>query len=124
MFNIDKALKEYKEQLKNDGLAPIKDTPRRPIYFKIKEYNKTKSLSLAQEIINDMQKYYVLVDRTEWNTLTQMASEAQALKEKQKKAAHRTNTKLTPQQLSDRNRKAAIARWNKVKNNKLIKDVK
>lgn len=124
MFDIDKALKAYKQQLQEEGLAPIEDTPRRPIYFKIKEYNKTKSLSLAQEIINDMQKYYVLVDRTEWNTLTQMALETQALKEKQKKAAHRTNIKLTPQQLSERNRKAAITRWNKVKNNKLIKDVK
>lgn len=121
MFNIDKALKEYNEQLQADGFAPI-EQPRRPVYFKIKEYNKTKSLSLAQEIINDIQEYYVILDKDDYNQLVAIASESQALKEKQRKSAKRTNSNITPQQLSERNRKVAIARWNKVKN--VIKDVK
>ena len=120
MINIDKALKEYNEQLKAEGFAPI-EPPRRPLHFKIKEYNKTKSLSLANEIIEDLQKYYVYLDHEDFEMLQALASEAQALKHKQKQAAKRTNAKLTPQQLSERNRKVAIARWNRVKN--VIKDV-
>lgn len=123
MFNIDKALKAYNDQLKADGLAPI-EQPRRPIYFKIKEYNKTQSLSLAQEIINDLQEYYIILDNDDYNQLVAIASEKQALSKKQRQSANRTNTKLTPEQISARNRKVAIARWNNMKNNKLIKDVK
>lgn len=123
MFNIDKALKDYNNQLKAEGFAPI-EPPRRPLHFKIKEYNKTKSLSLANEIIEDLQKYYVYLEREDFEMLQALASEAEALKTKQKKAAKRTNAKLTPQQVSERNRKVAIARWNNMKNNKLIKDVK
>ena len=118
MFNIDKALKDYNNQLKADGFAPIAQ-PRRPVYFMLKEYHKTKSLSLAAEIIDSLEKYYVILDRDEFEKLQEIASESQALKEKQKKAAKRTNAKLTPQQLSERNRKAAIARWNN--QNNLIK---
>lgn len=121
MFNIDKALKDYNNQLKAEGFAPI-EQPRRPLHFKIKEYNKTKSLSLANEIIEDLQKFYVYLEREDFEMLKALASEAEALKHKQKKAATRTNANLTPQQLSERNRKVAIARWNKVKN--VIKDVK
>lgn len=121
MFNIDKALKDYNNQLQAEGFAPI-EPPRRPLHFKIKEYNKTKSLSLANEIIEDLQKYYVYLDREDFEMLQALASEAEALKVKQKQSAKRTNGKLTPQQISERNRKAAIARWNKAKN--VIKEVK
>ena len=122
MFNIDAALKQYKNQLKQDGLAPITITPKRPIYFKIKEYKRTKELALAAEIIEDLESYHIL-DDNDYNGLLNIASEAQALKDKQKKAAKRTNAKLTPQQLSERNRKAAIARWNKTPKN-IIKEIK
>jgi len=121
MFNIDAALKQYKNQLKQDGLAPITTTPKRPIYFKIKEYKRTKDLALAAEIIEDLESYHIL-DDNDYNGLLNIASEAQALKDKQKKAAKRTNAKLTPQQLSERNRKAAIARWNKTPKN-IIKEI-
>ena len=123
MFNIDKALKQYKEQLKHDGLAPIENTPRRPIHFKIKEFKRTRSIALACEIIDELENYHIL-DNDEFEALTNIASEAQALKLKQKQAARHTNGKLTPQELSERNRKVAIARWNKVKESKLIKEVK
>lgn len=122
MLNIDKALNNYKQQLQADGLAPIKAMPRRPIHFKIKEYARTKDLALAAEIVEDL-KYYHLLDDVDFNKLTRIAAESQALKEKQQKSAKRTNAKLTPQQLSERNRKAAIARWNKTPKN-IITEIK
>lgn len=92
------------------------------IYMMIQEYDCTRSIKTAADIMEDL-KYYVILTREEFETLTVMAAKAQALANKQCKAARRTNASLTPQQLSDRNRKAAIARWNRIKNNKLIKDI-
>lgn len=120
MFNIDQAAREFKEKLKQDGFI---EQPRRPIHFKIKEFKRTRSIALACEIIDDLENYHIL-DNDEFETLTNLASEAQAVKLKQKQAARRTNTNITPQKLSERNRKAAIARWNKVKESNLIKEVK
>lgn len=123
MFNIDELKRNYLETLKRDGFAPVEETPRRPIHFKIKEFKRTKSISLAAEIVNDLENYHILDGET-FERLTELASEAQALKLKQKRSARRTNGILTPEQLSERNRKAAINRWNKVKESELIKDIK
>ena len=123
MFNIDELKRNYLETLKHEGFAPVEETPRRPIYFKIKEFKRTKSLSLAVEIVNDLENYHILDEET-FDHLTELASEAQALKLKQKQSARRTNAKLTPEQLSERNRRAVIARWNKVRESRLIKDIK
>lgn len=120
MFNIDQAAREFKEKLKQDGFI---EQPCRPIHFKIKEFKRTRSIALAFEIIDDLENYHIL-DNDEFEALTNIASEAQALKLKQKQAARCTNSKLTPQEVSERNRKVAIARWNKVKESKLIKEVK
>lgn len=122
MINIDELKRNYIEGLKREGFAPV-ELPRRPLHFKIKEFKRTRSLALAVEIIEDLQDYHILDDE-EFTNLMELASEAQALKLKQKQAARCTNSKLTPQQLSERNRKIAIARWNKVRESKLIKDIK
>ena len=107
-----------------DAILLSKGERQKPknIYTLLDEYQRTRSIKTAADIIENL-KHYVILTRDEFETLTEMAAEAQGLKEKQRKAARRTNDNLTPQQLSDRNRKAAIARWNKVKNNKLIKDI-
>lgn len=123
MINIDKLKAEYIETLKREGFY-IDETNKTPnIYMMLHEYNCTRSIKTAADIIENL-KHYVILTRDEFETLTAMASKAQALANKQRKAARRTNAKLTPEQLSERNRKAAIARWNRIKNNKLIKDIK
>ena len=93
------------------------------IYKMLQEYDRTRSIKTAADIIEDL-KHYVILSHNEFETLTAIASKAQAIANKQRKAAKRTNSMLTPQQLSERNRKAAIARWNRIKNNKLIQDIK
>lgn len=93
------------------------------IYEQLQEFNRTKSLTLAVNIVNNLKNYHIL-SHEEFNNLTEMASLYQANRIKHRKGAYLTNKNLTPEQLSERNRKAAIARWNKVKNNKLIKDIK
>jgi len=123
MINIDKLKAEYIETLKREGFY-IDETNKTPnIYMMLQEYKRTRSIKTATDIIENL-KHYVILTHDEFETLTEMAAKAQALANKQRKAARRTNAMLTPQQLSDRNRKAAIARWNKVKNNKIIKDIK
>lgn len=121
MLNIDQAYRDYKELLKAQGFAPAKKPKN--IYTLLDEYQRTRSIKTAADIVENL-KYYVILTKDEFTNLTELAAESQGLKEKQSKAARRTNAKLTPQQLSDRNRKAIIARWNKVKNNNLIKDIK
>lgn len=123
MINIDKLKAEYIETLKREGFYTDETNETKNIYMMLHEYYHTRSIKTAADIIDDL-KNYVILSRDEFETLTVMAAKAQALANKQRKAARRTNAKLTPQQLSDRNRKAAIARWNKVKNNNLIKDIK
>lgn len=123
MINIDKLKAEYIETLKREGFYKPETNEKPTIYMQLQEYNRTRSIKTAADIIENL-KHYVILTRDEFETLTVMAAKAQALAIKQRKAARRTNAKLTPQELSDRNRKAAIARWNKVKNNKLIKDIK
>lgn len=123
MINIDKLKAEYIETLKREGFYKPETNEKPTIYMKIQEYQRTRSIKTAADIIENL-KHYVILTRDEFETLTAMAAKAQALANKQRKSARRTNAMLTPQQLSDRNRKAAIARWNKVKNNKLIKDIK
>ena len=121
MLNIDQAYRDYKESLKAQGFAPA-EKPKN-IYTLLDEYQRTRSIKTAADIVENL-KYYVILTKDEFTNLTELAAEAQGLKEKQRKAARRTNAKLTPQQLSDRNRKAALARWNRIKTNKLIKDIK
>lgn len=121
MINLDKEVQKYKEILKRDGLLSI-PTPRRPIWFKQKEFEKTKSITLAVEIVNDLKDYHIL-DNEEFEKLLEDAEKYQVLNNKRKEGARKTNAKLTPQQLSERNRKAAIARWNKTPKN-IIKDIK
>ena len=123
MINIDKLKAEYIETLKREGFYTDETNETLNIYKMLQEYDRTRSIKTAADIIENL-KHYVILSRDEFETLTEMAGKAQALANKQRKAARRTNAKLTPQQLSDRNRKAAIARWNKVKNNNLIKDIK
>lgn len=123
MINIDKLKAEYIETLKREGFYIDENNKPNNIYMMLQEYKRTRSIKTAADIIENL-KHYVILSRDEFETLTAMAAKAQALANKQRKAARRTNGNLTPQQLSDRNRKAAIARWNKVKNNKLIKDIK
>ena len=120
MINIDK-LKT--ETLKREGFYKDETNETPTIYMMLQEYERTRSIKTAGDIIENL-KYYVILTRDEFETLTAMAAKAQAVANKQRKAARRTNATLTPQQLSERNRKAIIARWNKVKHNKLIKDIK
>jgi hypothetical protein len=120
MINIDKLKAEYIETLKREGFY-TNEMPT--IYMMLQEYDRTHSIKTAADIIENL-KHYVILSRDEFETLTEMAAKAQALANKQRKAARRTNAMLTPQQLSERNRKAAIARWNRIKNNELIKDIK
>ena len=123
MINIDKLKAEYIETLKRDGFYNDETNEMPNIYMMLQEYDRTRSIKTAADIIEDL-KHYVILSRDEFETLTAMAAKAQALANKQRKAARRTNCMLTPQQLSERNRKAAIARWNRIKNNELIKDIK
>ena len=123
MINIDKLKAEYIETLKREGFYIDENNKPNNIYMMLQEYDRTRSIKTAADIIENL-KHYVILSRDEFETLTAMAAKAQAIANKQRKAARRTNAKLTPQQLSDRNRKAAIARWNRIRNNKLIKDIK
>lgn len=123
MINIDKLKAEYIETLKREGFYTDENNKPNNIYMVIQEYYRTRSIKTAADIIENL-KHYVILSRDEFETLTTMAAKAQALANKQRKAARRTNAMLTPQQLSERNRKAAIARWNRIKTNKLIKDIK
>jgi len=123
MINIDKLKAEYIETLKREGFYTDETNKTPNIYMMLQEYYRTRSIKTATDIIENL-KHYVILSREEFETLTAMAAKAQALAHKQRKAARRTNAMLTPQQLSDRNRKAAIARWNRIKNNKLIQDIK
>mgnify|MGYP007053691065 CR=1 FL=1 len=123
MINIDKLKAEYIEALKREGFYKDENNNHNNIYMMIQDYQRTRSIKTAADIIENL-KHYVILTRDEFETLTVMAAKAQALANKQRKAARCTNAMLTPQQLSDRNRKAAIARWNRIKNNKLIKDIK
>lgn len=123
MLNIDKLKAEYIETLKREGFYTDETNETPNIYMMLQEYYRTRSIKTAADIIDDL-KHYVILSRDEFEILTAMAAKAQAIANKQRKAARRTNAMLTPQQLSDRNRKAAIARWNRIKNNKLIKDIK
>lgn len=93
------------------------------IYQQLNEFKHTKSLKLAADIVENLKNYHIL-SHEEFETLTEMAAKYQAVTIKHKKGAWITNKRLTPQQLSERNRKAALARWNKVKESKLIKDIK
>lgn len=123
MINIDKLKAEYIETLKREGFYEEENNEPTSIYMMLQEYDRTRSIKTAADIIENL-KHYVILSRDEFETLTEMAAKAQALANKQRKAARRTNAMLTPQQLSERNRKAAIARWNRIKTNKLIKDIK
>lgn len=123
MINIDKLKAEYIETLKREGFYKEENNEPASIYMMLQEYDRTRSIKTAADIIENL-KHYVILSRDEFETLTAMAAKAQALANKQRKAARRTNAMLTPQQLSERNRKAAIARWNRIKTNKLIKDIK
>lgn len=123
MLNIDKLKAEYIETLKREGFYTPETNEKPTIYMMLQEYYRTRSIKTAANIIDDL-KHYVILTRDEFETLTEMAAKAQVLASKQRKAARRTNRMLTPQQLSERNRKAAIARWNRIKANKLIQDIK
>lgn len=123
MINIDKLKAEYIETLKREGFYTDENNKPNNIYMMLEEYNRTRSIKTAADIIENL-KHYAILTRDEFETLTAMAAKAQALVNKQRKSARRTNAMLTPQQLSERNRKAAIARWNRMKTNKLIKDIK
>lgn len=123
MINIDELKAEYIEALKREGFYTDENNKPNNIYMMIQEYYRTRSIKTAADIMENL-KHYVILSRDEFETLTTMAAKAQALANKQRKAARCTNAKLTPQQLSERNRKAAIARWNRIKNNKLIQDIK
>ena len=123
MINIDKLKAEYIETLKREGFYKEENNEPTSIYMMLQEYDRTRSIKTAADIIENL-KHYVILSRDEFETLTAMAAKAQALANKQRKAARHTNAMLTPQQLSERNRKAAIARWNRIKTNKLIKDIK
>ena len=123
MINIDKLKAEYIETLKREGFYTDETNDTKNIYMMLQDYYRTRSIKTAADIIENL-KHYVILSPDEFETLTAMSAKAQAVANKQRKAARRTNAKLTPNQLSERNRKAAIARWNKVKNNNLIKDIK
>ena len=123
MINIDKLKAEYIESLKREGFYTDENNKPNNIYMMLQEYNRTRSIKTAADIIENL-KHYVILSRDEFETLTEMAAKAQAIRDKQSKAARRTNANLTPQQLSDRNRKAAIKRWNRINSSKLIKDIK
>ena len=123
MINIDKLKAEYIETLKREGFYKDETNETPNIYMLLQEYYRTRSIKTAADIIEDL-KHYVILSRDEFETLTAMAAKAQAVANKQRKAARRTNAMLSPQQLSERNRKAAITRWNRIRNNNLIQDIK
>lgn len=93
------------------------------IYKQLDEYARTKSIKTAADIVENLKNYHILSNE-EFNNLTEMAARYQEYKIRHAKGAWITNKRLTPQQLSERNRKAAIARWNRVKESNLIKDIK
>lgn len=120
MLNIDQLQREYIANLKQEGFYMSKQNN---IYIQLQEYSRTKSIKTAADIIENL-KHYVILSKEEFANLTELAAKAQAIREKQRKAARRTNASMTPQQLSERNRKAVIKRWNNIRNNQLIKDIK
>lgn len=123
MINIDKFKAEYIETLKREGFYKEENNESTSIYMMLQEYDRTRSIKTAADIVENLKNYHIL-DHELYYKLLEDSQELQALKEKQRKSARRTNGMLTPQKLSERNRKAAIARWNKVKESKLIRDIK
>lgn len=120
IINIDELQRAHVAELQRAGLT----TEKQPnVYKQIEVYKRTKSLKTAADIVENLKNYHIL-DHELYYKLLEDSQELQALKEKQRKSARRTNVKLTPKQLSERNRKAAIKRWNRVKANKLIQDIK
>lgn len=120
MFNIDQALKAYKNQLKAAGLSPEKPAN---IFKQLDEYNRTKSIKLAADIIENLKNYKILTC-DEFENLTELASLGQHYKSEKVAGAVAKNSKMTPQQRSEHARKMAIARWNRMESSKLIKDIK
>lgn len=57
---------------------------------------------------------YIKITRREYTHLTQKADLYDAYRASQRKRAKRISEILTPEQLSARGRKAALARWQKV----------
>lgn len=120
IINIDELQRAHVAELQRAGLAAEKQLN---VYKQIEAYKRTKSLKTAADIVENLKNYHIL-DHELYYKLLEDSQELQALKEKQRKSARCTNAKLTPKQLSERNRKAAIKRWNRVKANQLIQDIK
>ena len=114
MLNIDELKRDYIANLQKEGFY---QKQKRTIWQMLEEYKRTKSIKTAADIVETLPNYHILDSELYYKQL-------QALKEKSRKTIKRYNESCTPQELSDRNRKVAIARWNKVKANKLIKDIK
>lgn len=98
-----------------------------PLDEKLARYKSTRSIALAAEICDDLASYHILNDE-DFEKLVNLAAYGKVAEEKYKTekqaGARARNAMLTPKQRSDHARKMAIARWNKVNTNKLIKDIK
>ena len=120
MLNIDELKRDYIANLKKEGLYKKE---KRTIWQMLEEYKHTKSIKTAADIVETLPNYHIL-DHELYYKLLEDSKQLQALKEKSRKTIKRYNESCTPQELSDRNRKVAIARWNKVRASKVIKDIK
>ena len=98
-----------------------------PLQEKLTRYQSTKDLALAAEICAELANCHIMNDE-DFQKLVNLAAFGQAYEKNYKaeksKGGKATAERMTPQQRSEKARKMALARWNKVDNNKVIKDVK
>ena len=98
-----------------------------PLQEKLTRYKSTKDLALAAEICADLANYHIMND-ADFQKLVNLAAFGQVCEENYKaekaKGGKSTAERMTPKQRSEKARKMALARWNKVDNSKVIKDVK
>lgn len=102
-------------------------TTQTPLQEKLTRYKSTKDLALAAEICEEITNYHILNDE-DFQKLVNLAAYAQVYEENYKaekaKGGKAAAKRMTPQQRSEKARRMALARWNKVDKSKVIKDVK
>lgn len=98
-----------------------------PLQEKLTRYQSTKDLALAAEICAELANYHIMNDE-DFQKLVNLAAFGQAYEKNYKaeksKGGKATAERMTPQQRSEKARRMALARWNKLDNSKVIKDVK
>lgn len=98
-----------------------------PLQEKLTHYQSTKDLALAAEICAELANYHIM-NHEDFEKLVNLAAYGQVCKKNYKaekaKGGKATAQRMTAQQRSEKARRMALARWNKVDNSKVIKDVK